>query len=428
MQVFRNTLLASCLLMMLAACWYLTRLEHEKRRLKQDRIELEHIKYGLFNVDEWKKVLAEVITKKVRELEVTNANRAAMCKKVEELLYKVLDGLERDIRQKGSQSIAGLLQRMISDLVGVTDRMRRQVPNYADQVIDYLNDPKNREELKDYLIDRINEMADNTVGKTDYTQYNSILAKHGAMDKPECIATINWHMQELRKQEIWTIGLLVICGSGLGALVFTRRGNGAAELYGLTGAALLLLITGLAMPMIDIEATITSFSFTLVGEPVTFTDQVLFFQTKSILQVVELLLRNGSFGLVVVGLLVLGFSVLLPMAKLILTTVSIARGGLPKGGLGRFLVLQSGKWSMADVMVVAIFMAYIGFNGVINSQLTQLTALSGNVELFTTNNSVLQAGFYFFTAYVLVGLALGAVVGKPQMPRVPTVRTKRRHE
>ena len=35
----------------------------------------------------------------------------------------------------------------------------------------------------------------------------------------------------------------------------------------------------------------------------------------------------------------------------------------------RFLVFKSGKWSMADVMVVAIFMSYIGFTGIISSQL-----------------------------------------------------------
>ena len=66
----------------------------------------------------------------------------------------------------------------------------------------------------------------------------------------------------------------------------------------------------------------------------------------------------------------------------------------------------------ADVMVVAIFMSYIGFNGVINSQLTQLAAFSGNVEIFTTNNSVLQSGFYLFTGYCIIGLLLSAIIEK----------------
>jgi hypothetical protein len=164
--------------------------------------------------------------------------------------------------------------------------------------------------------------------------------------------------------------------------------------------------------MIDIEATIASFSFTLVGEEVIFKDQVLFFQSKSILQVVWLLIKNGDVGLILVALLVFAFSVVFPIAKLTATVLSIRENDRPTHWLHRFLVFKSGKWSMADVMVVAIFMSYIGFNGVINSQLTQLAAFSGNVEIFTTNNSVLQSGFYLFTGYCIIGLLLSAMLEK----------------
>jgi uncharacterized paraquat-inducible protein A len=33
------------------------------------------------------------------------------------------------------------------------------------------------------------------------------------------------------------------------------------------------------------------------------------------------------------------------------------------------MVFKTGKWSMADVIVVAIFMAYIGFSGIVGEQL-----------------------------------------------------------
>lgn len=187
--------------------------------------------------------------------------------------------------------------------------------------------------------------------------------------------------------------------------------------------ASVLLLTGLSLPMIDIEATIASFSFTLVGEPVEFKDQVLFFQSKSILQVVGLLLKNGGVGLLLVALLVFSFSVLFPMAKLIASVVTIVQDREPTHWLHRFLVFKSGKWSMADVMVVAIFMSYIGFNGVINSQLTQLAAFSGNVEIFTTNNSVLQSGFYLFTGYCITGLLLSTMIEKRLAARAPTSPT-----
>ena len=55
----------------------------------------------------------------------------------------------------------------------------------------------------------------------------------------------------------------------------------------------------------------------------------------------------------------------------------------------KFFVLKSGKWSMADVMVVAIFMTYIGFNGIITSQLVQLSSSAPKLEILTTNGTSL---------------------------------------
>ncbi|MBK9420946.1 MAG: hypothetical protein IPN44_07820 [Flavobacteriales bacterium] len=207
--------------------------------------------------------------------------------------------------------------------------MRAQVPQYADQVLDLLNDPKNRKDLKGYLIRQFNEMADKTVGQVDYTEYNAILAKYQAPTKEVCLATIAERTADIQRAELVFIVLLVLGIGALAALIIAGKAYGAWELGVAVAAAFLLLVTGLSLPMIDIEATIASFSFTLVGEPVSFTDQVLFFQSKSILEVVWLLLRNGGFGLVLVSALVFVFSVLFPLAKLVASIVTIARNRMP---------------------------------------------------------------------------------------------------
>ena len=59
---------------------------------------------------------------------------------------------------------------------------------------------------------------------------------------------------------------------------------------------------------------------------------------------------------------------------------------------------------MADVMVVAIFMAFLGFSGILSDQLTQLDSVGKNLELLTTNNSGLQIGFYAFTLFTVLSL------------------------
>lgn len=410
-NMLRRTVLLLLVLGMALSTARIVRLERVKGGLKRDHIELSHIKYGLFNVDEWKQVIAGIVAKKIREIHVTKENRPAVKRQVEDVLGRVLTEVEGVLREENRRrGFMGWVRGSAMDLFDVMGDVRKGIPGYADMLIDYIEDPRNRKALEENLIRRFNEMMDQTVGEMDYTTFNAVLARYDAPDKATALAAIDARMAEVRAAELRYLIGLGLCGVALAALILARKHHDALELGIITAGAFILLAGGLSLPMIDIEATITSFSFKLVGEPVTFTDQVLFFQSKSILQVVWLLLTNGGTGLLVVAALVFSFSVLFPVAKLVASVVTIARGTPPRNALHRFLVFRSGKWSMADVMVVAIFMAFIGFNGVINSQLTQLAAFSGNVELFTTNNSVLQTGFYLFTAYCLTGLLLSAAI------------------
>jgi len=65
---------------------------------------------------------------------------------------------------------------------------------------------------------------------------------------------------------------------------------------------------------------------------------------------------------------------------------------------------------MADVFVVAIFMAYIAFNGIVASQLKHMSDVYDNVEILTTNGTSLQYGFYMFLIFCISGLFLGDLI------------------
>ena len=67
---------------------------------------------------------------------------------------------------------------------------------------------------------------------------------------------------------------------------------------------------------------------------------------------------------------------------------------------------------MADVMVVAIFMAYIGFNGIISSQIHKISAAMPDQEMLTTNGTSLQPGYYLFVTYTLLGLFLAGLLSR----------------
>jgi hypothetical protein len=61
-------------------------------------------------------------------------------------------------------------------------------------------------------------------------------------------------------------------------------------------------------------------------------------------------------------------------------------------------------------------MAYIGFNGIISSQLGHLRSVADQeVVILTTNATALQPGYYLFLTYTLLALFLtGFLTRKPQ--------------
>ena len=71
---------------------------------------------------------------------------------------------------------------------------------------------------------------------------------------------------------------------------------------------------------------------------------------------------------------------------------------------------------MTDVLIIAIFMAYIGFNGIISSQFGKLHSTDNEIVLLTTNGTSLQSGFYLFLAYAVLALFLTEFLSheKPQ--------------
>ena len=70
---------------------------------------------------------------------------------------------------------------------------------------------------------------------------------------------------------------------------------------------------------------------------------------------------------------------------------------------------------MADVMVVAIFIAYIGFNGIVDSQFEELSSAGKDLVILTANGTFPQQGYYLFLTYTLLALFLsGFLTRKPQ--------------
>jgi hypothetical protein len=124
-------------------------------------------------------------------------------------------------------------------------------------------------------------------------------------------------------------------------------------------------------------------------------EMVVYQKTRSILGTARELARTGNGG---VAFLIVLFSVVIPVGKLLLQGASLLlRTPATRRGLDRVIAAMS-KWSMADVFVMALIVAYLA--GSASDQMGDLLVMDARLE----------QGFYFFLAYCLFSVASTAMV------------------
>ncbi|MDU0352910.1 paraquat-inducible protein A [Paraglaciecola aquimarina] len=123
----------------------------------------------------------------------------------------------------------------------------------------------------------------------------------------------------------------------------------------------------------------------------------------SIIATVEELWNDQRF---MVAGLIFAFSVCIPLLKTILMCVAYFVKNLNLAKKILSFVSLIGKWSMADVFVVAIFLAILSTNHA-DTATTQTFNVFGfqiSLEISTQTLSAVGEGFYYFTAYCIVSL------------------------
>lgn len=379
--------------------------EQEKRHLREDLVELSDIKYGMFNVDEWTAILANVVSKKVQDIDITRTDKDELNRRVSAFLYTTISDFE-DRFYEDNRGIRGFFKKGVASATNIFGEMKDDIPVFTKDIVGFLDDPENKAAIKAYMLKELSGYADNTFSEMDYSVRDDILAIHGYPSGKDAITGMKEEIEAVDAKISGKRMMLFSIIFATGFLIMFLKTPTVAEFGVLTLMSFVLLVSGLSLPMIDIDARISEMNFTLLGESISFSDQVLYFKSKSILEIVAVMLSQGKVDVLIVGLLVLLFSVLFPLSKLICSCIYLYAEKLRTNKFIRFIVFRTGKWSMADVLVIAIFMAYIGFSGILTEQLSHLGGLASSVEVLTTNQTKLQIGFFLFTAFAVMSLLI----------------------
>lgn len=382
----------------------------ENQKTKLDYVEINHIKYGLFSIGEWKKKLTTIVFDEIDQFNLDRQDQKVLKKQVAAQLNGLIDKVANKIKEKNKGSFGGAVKQTFFDILIDVNDIKEGIPEYSDSIVKELKKPRNEKQIKGMLKKQLNKYLEETFDEQDQSRVNAIMQKTGTTDIESARAKINQQIEANRSvimRDTWlliALALTLFMISGMGKLALT-----VPQYSMLLITLLMLLFTGVTTPMIDLEARISEMSFVLMGHPVSFLNQVLYFQSKSIIDVFWVMLIDPTLQMKAVGLLMVSFSIIFPVLKLISSALFYFNyKGSRQNWVIRFLLLKTGKWSMADVFVVSMFMAYIGFNGVISNQFGNFATVSGqtsqDVVILATNGTTLQPGFYTFMAFALLAM------------------------
>jgi len=391
-------------------------LSRRQEQIKEDYSTLNNITFGLFSVDQWRDKIAAVINDQVADFSMSRQQQKALQAQVEQQLHGLISKAIAKVN-KPQKTFAGRLKKFAFNKIVNADEVQAQVPSFAKTIITRINSPSSQKRLKNITTSKLGQLEAQTYDSTEtptaqVTSY--MFKKYHVANTCQFNNSLNTQLDSIRTvtyNYTWAMLGCVLFALGLWWLLRKQVHLHTTLFIVLLLFAFILLAVGLTASVVEVDARIKSLNFVLLGEKVAFENQVLFFQSKSIFNIVEVLVRQPKPDAVLVGILIFVFVIVFPVLKLAASGVHLLGSKrIAENKVVKYLAFQSGKWNMADVMIVAVLMTYIGLNGILESQLSNLNIKNSFLTATTINYTSLQPGYFIFAGFVIYEIVLSAIL------------------
>lgn len=402
-------------------------------QLKADYADINRINYGLFNLDLWKQKAMTIFDDKIGEFKIS----PDVYRQLEDEVMIYLDNVYEEYIGSGklvnemiaeaeeSGSVNKFFLKMIKGNIGEQIKklnIDKQLPTIAKAISKEIkaNEPKIRYYIEEGLQDMLFAGAENIEivdpREPIYQLYGAETLEGTNKAILSEIESIDPLIDKTLERVILIMGISIV----LGLLLYRILGFKLFVSHW-TIASVVLLVLGVSMPMIDLDARLNSFQMDLLGSKIGFGEQSLYYQSKSIIDVTTTLIKEGAGDLKIVGYMILMFSVIFPFIKLMLSALFLFSAKVSNSKLAKGIIFHLGKWSMADVFVVALFMSYIGFHGLLTSQLGGIARNETGFAIETLNYSRLAPGALFFTSYCILSIIIGIIINRHDQRNTETL-------
>ncbi|AYL99126.1 paraquat-inducible protein A [Mucilaginibacter celer] len=388
----------------------------EREQVKEDYALSNSVTFGLFSIDQWRNRITDVLSNQIQDYHITKTQQKDLLVMVEKEMHGLVSKTVAEINQP-QKGLGGKLKKLAFNTLVDSAELQAQVRPFAKTIVAKISSPQSEKRLKNIAGSKVNQLTSqiyDSVSVANYAVTKYVYKKYKVSDPIAFNQRIAQSLNVLKKQLITYVCIMLGCV--LAALLwwFTLRKKIHLQtplfLFGLL-FAFVMLATGSLLPVIEVDARIQSLDLELLNGKVEFKNQVLFYQSKSILGIVETLISQSKPDAIVVGALILLFILVLPLLRLIAKGLYVLNPNrLGRNNIVRYLTFELGKWDMSDVMIVGMLMTYIGLNGILKSQLSGLNIHSGSLNVITSNGTSLQPGYFIFASYVLFAAALSYIL------------------
>ena len=386
-----------------------------QKQLKEDYATANSITFGIFSVDSWRDQISTVADSQVTDYHVTPRQKRELQKSIEKQLHELVSKAADEIN-KPQKGLGNKLKKLAFNAIVNVDTVQAQVPSFAHTIVSRLTSERSQQRLKGIVKGKLNQLVKQTYDSTaeaHATLRAYMYKKYKVQSDSTLNKLIDNQVQVVHKVTYnYTYALLGCIVLALALWWLLRNQVHLQTTLFLVSLllALVVLAVGVTAPIIEVDARISTMHFELLNQQIGFSNQVLFFQSKSLIGIVTTLMSQQKPDAVAVGILIFLFVIVLPVLMLIATGFYVGGSKIRNNRVITYMALEAGKWNMADVMVIGILMTYIGLNGIIKSQLSGMNMNGGGLTLITTNYTYMQPGYLVFVGYVLYEIVLRKIV------------------
>ncbi|RZJ73398.1 MAG: 2-methylisocitrate lyase, partial [Flavobacterium sp.] len=266
-------------------------LAFEQKRIKEDYSLSNNITFGIFSVDRWGEKISAVVDRRVKGFKLTGKQKADMQEQVEKELHGMVNKAVADFT-KPKKGLGSKLKKLAFDAFVDVDELHAQVPSFARTIVVKITSPASLKRIKGIATSKVDELEAQTYDRTDTTittVEQTIYQKYKVKNSTDFDQVVKAKLDQITdsSHQYAFVMIISVAIALLLWVILRKRAHLHVPLFIMSLLfAVVLLAVGVISPIIEVDARIQSLEFALMGDKLAFTNQVLFFQSKSIIGII----------------------------------------------------------------------------------------------------------------------------------------------